>query len=332
MNDTTDPSMGYVPEGETTKEFTEKIRQSRCLEIMDSMVARVLYNFKGGSAELAEIKKRTEETLADFISKFVDIEMDNQAKTESEHLNPMTGVLNRKGAERIFDLLVREKDRKKGEGKIVVVRLDLDNFKKINDLGDHNLGDALLKAVANRLRETDIIIHFSGDEFGLLLPDVKPGEKDKQKISLDETIGQILARVVRDIEDEGEKIKKTDPRVKDVTITASVGYKVVPENREQNETFASFDTQADQAVNRSKKFKGTHLSAQERIIGADKGGGGASEKLTVTDAELGVSKFMGAIGRAVDGIKKEVAEEARAEIDKKIEEIKEIIKQNYKTT
>ena len=62
-----------------------------------------------------------------------------------------------------------------------VMLLDLDNFKELNDVHGHHMGDALLKEVGRRitscLRETDTVARFGGDEFVLVL-----GQLDKDTI------------------------------------------------------------------------------------------------------------------------------------------------------
>ncbi|NIP15694.1 MAG: EAL domain-containing protein [Pseudomonadales bacterium] len=69
------------------------------------------------------------------------------------------------------------KQARRSKRKLAVMFLDLDRFKIVNDTLGHSMGDRLLKAVANRLesclRRGDTLSRFGGDEFTLLLPEVR---------------------------------------------------------------------------------------------------------------------------------------------------------------
>ena len=94
---------------------------------------------------------------------------------ELEHLattDPLTRVMNRRGFE---DRLAHELQvaRRHGVGGVLIF-VDLDGFKPINDTLGHAAGDQVLVAVANLLkghiRNTDYLGRMGGDEFAILLP------------------------------------------------------------------------------------------------------------------------------------------------------------------
>ncbi len=85
----------------------------------------------------------------------------------------LTGITNRRG---FFQTLGREMDRVNrdlNEGGLLIM-IDLDNFKAINDTYGHQAGDACLKKVAtflmNEIRAMDTAARLGGDEFILLFP------------------------------------------------------------------------------------------------------------------------------------------------------------------
>lgn len=86
----------------------------------------------------------------------------------------LTDTLNRRG---ITELIEQEIIRSQRFGDFSLLMIDVDNLKIINDTFGHHEGDDVLKKIANifreRLRITDILSRFGGDEYVVLLPQTK---------------------------------------------------------------------------------------------------------------------------------------------------------------
>ena len=87
----------------------------------------------------------------------------------------LTGLPNRKLFSDRTEIALAQAGR--SQKNVAVIMLDLDNFKDINDTLGHDVGDHLLKTAAERLkaamRKSDTVARFGGDEFVLLLPELK---------------------------------------------------------------------------------------------------------------------------------------------------------------
>jgi diguanylate cyclase (GGDEF)-like protein len=102
----------------------------------------------------------------------------------SEH-DALTGLYNRRAFDREFLKEKRRIDRyfQVGHPAQSLLFIDIDNFKYYNDTYGHDVGDAVLKTVAEYLagtiRATDIVSRYGGDEFIVLLPstDIEGAEK-----------------------------------------------------------------------------------------------------------------------------------------------------------
>ncbi len=101
-----------------------------------------------------------------------------QHESELERLaftDELTGLSNRKQFETTLDS-IEQQSRRTG-GVFALLYVDLDNFKGINDTFGHSAGDQVLRDVAatlkSRVRETDMVARWGGDEFVILLTNLQ---------------------------------------------------------------------------------------------------------------------------------------------------------------
>lgn len=85
----------------------------------------------------------------------------------------LTGLPNRRGWEMALEQELARAHRR--QSPLCVAIIDLDRFKQYNDEHGHLAGDRLLKTVVavwlSRLRDSDLLARYGGDEFGIILPD-----------------------------------------------------------------------------------------------------------------------------------------------------------------
>jgi diguanylate cyclase (GGDEF)-like protein len=103
-----------------------------------------------------------------------EVDVYRQAEVRAQHMamtDPLTNLFNRRAVkEKTAELSARAARRGKS---IAFMMIDLDGFKKINDLYGHDAGDQLLREVADRMRDvvppSSIISRLGGDEFGVCI-------------------------------------------------------------------------------------------------------------------------------------------------------------------
>jgi diguanylate cyclase (GGDEF)-like protein len=78
--------------------------------------------------------------------------------------------------------------------------MDLDNFKICNDTAGHLVGDNILRAVAStlrsRVRVTDLVVRWGGDEFCILVPATQPQGAVAAAESLIDAVCEATAKIV----------------------------------------------------------------------------------------------------------------------------------------
>ena len=84
----------------------------------------------------------------------------------------LTGLFNRRYLEETLERELRRAER--AGSTVAVIMLDIDNFKRFNDVHGHHSGDAVLRAIGAFLRacvrDSDIACRYGGEEFTLILP------------------------------------------------------------------------------------------------------------------------------------------------------------------
>jgi diguanylate cyclase (GGDEF)-like protein len=114
-------------------------------------------------------------TTSFFIVAFILSQLRTASREEHRlaRTDPLTGAAN----SRLFiEFLTLECARQRRyHHPLSVAFLDCDNFKRVNDLYGHAVGDELLRkiavAISQSLREVDVVARLGGDEFGILLPE-----------------------------------------------------------------------------------------------------------------------------------------------------------------
>ncbi|MBG4553809.1 diguanylate cyclase [Pseudomonas aeruginosa] len=131
-----------------------------------------------------------------------------QQLLEMAYRDPLTGLGNRKAFdEQLGQALLRAGS---GGSELALLYLDLDRFKEVNDRFGHDIGDALLRTVAERVRSTlrqpDKAYRLGGDEFAVLLEDSQ--ENNPQRLA-----ERLLAALVQPLALNGERIDFVTPSI-----------------------------------------------------------------------------------------------------------------------
>jgi diguanylate cyclase (GGDEF)-like protein/PAS domain S-box-containing protein len=196
---------------------------------------------KDGSTFPVEVHRQAQRVGADWIIVAVmrDITERIQAEARLKHLahfDALTGLLNRTlFCETLTKTLVYASATRE---TVAVLHLDLDNFKNINDTYDRGIGDELLIQVSDRLAECvydrDTVGRLGGDEFALILS-MPEGRHDAALIA-----GKIQAALLKPFSLGGH----------DVSVTASIGIALYPDDASDTETLLKY---ADTAMYQAKQ-------------------------------------------------------------------------------
>lgn len=142
----------------------------------------------------------------------------SEQEFRAEH-DALTGILNRAAFERITDSL------RTNPHPVAFALMDVDNFKGVNDTYGHDVGDEILKKVANILtthfRESDAAFRFGGDEFALILTNYKEGQEEfivKKFQEINEMVG------CKQVEESSGKMEDSKDGLPPVSVSAGAAF------------------------------------------------------------------------------------------------------------
>ncbi|PJI46805.1 MAG: GGDEF domain-containing protein [Pseudomonas sp.] len=123
--------------------------------------------------------RNDEGELTHYVAVFSDLSSLKRSQHELDflaHHDPLTGLPNRLLLRERIDQALARAEREQGGGALLSI--DLDHFKHINDSLGHNIGDLLIRAVAERLEncldERCCLARLGGDEFAVVLESQQP--------------------------------------------------------------------------------------------------------------------------------------------------------------
>lgn len=174
--------------GEHTGRFEESVgRHAEAIARADSLesLAGVVREMLDDSRAVQRLVRQAQDRLTEEHSRAGELEsrvraLESELRRLSDEVSTdaLTQVANRRGLQRAFEqeLAVRARQAEGGgaAAPLSVGLIDIDNFKRLNDTLGHAAGDTALKtlaaAVRERLRPTDHLARFGGEEFVVLLP------------------------------------------------------------------------------------------------------------------------------------------------------------------
>ncbi|MGW8393906.1 GGDEF domain-containing protein [Pseudoduganella sp. HUAS MS19] len=156
--------------------YSDKIRAARDIGELNQILDDVLKETRQVQSEALKARDNmmvARQEVQDAEARIHALEAKLQHLSELVREDQLTGSLNRRGLDDVFERETARADRR-GTPLCIAV-LDLDDFKKLNDTMGHIAGDNalkhLVKVVKETLRSMDVIARFGGEEFLILLPE-----------------------------------------------------------------------------------------------------------------------------------------------------------------
>ncbi len=198
-----------------------------------------------------------------FISQMQDISERKRYESELRMLadhDPLTGVANRRSLSAAIDAQLAYQARY--GTSLAFLMIDIDQFKHINDTLGHRVGDEVIRAVADvltaRIRETDTVARFGGDEFAVLLPGADPESAHLIAGDLIELIGDIRIdageRQISGSASIGVVVARPSDRYNQDTLIAAADLAMYEAKDAGRRRFSVYDSNKDEWGGASRRF------------------------------------------------------------------------------
>ncbi len=157
-------------------DFTTKISQANNISELNQLLNEVLHETRQIQNEALRSRDKmvaARQEVTESEERISALEAKLQHMSELVREDQLTGSLNRRGLDDVFERETARADRR--GTPLCAALLDLDDFKRLNDTHGHQAGDNalkhLVKIVKDTLRSMDVIARFGGEEFLILLPE-----------------------------------------------------------------------------------------------------------------------------------------------------------------
>ncbi len=198
---------------------------------MDNL-QKVVKNLSEETHVMQNVNNNLTEKLNDSSNELIQLKKELEEARKAANTDILTGIPNRQAFENRLALLINE------QSPFCLLIADIDFFKNFNDTHGHQLGDKILRFVAQtiqkQLKGQDMVSRFGGEEFAIILPDTPFGGAV--------SVAENLRRAI-----QSQRLRRTDNQEYIGNITMSTGVSMYRSGEKAEELIERADTALYQA-------------------------------------------------------------------------------------
>jgi diguanylate cyclase len=156
--------------------YSQKISQAQDIGELNKILDDVMRETKIAQNEALRSRDQmisARHEVQEAEARIQQLETKLEQMSELVREDQLTGSLNRRGLDDVFERELARAERR--NSPLCIAMLDLDDFKRLNDTHGHTAGDEaliyLVRVIKDTLRTMDVIARFGGEEFLIVLPD-----------------------------------------------------------------------------------------------------------------------------------------------------------------